>query len=98
MVPMIRIRAVEKAIGKAGSTGVYGAIREGVLTTGVKVGPRAVAWPEPEIDLIMRHRIAGATEDEIRALVCELMAKRKLLGCQPAPAKAARAAKGASAK
>jgi prophage regulatory protein len=37
------------------------------------------AYPESEIEAVVRARIAGATDDEIRELVKELVAKRREL-------------------
>lgn len=57
-------------------TTIYDGIREGLLTRGVSIGARAVAWPEHEVDAINAARIAGKSDAEIRDLVQRLMAKR----------------------
>jgi prophage regulatory protein len=36
-----------------------------------------VGWPSPEVDALLSARIAGKSEDEIRALVDRLHAARK---------------------
>jgi prophage regulatory protein len=56
----------------------YRHIAEGTLPPPVKLGPNTSAWPEHEITAIDAARIAGSTEDEIRALVKSLVAARKV--------------------
>jgi prophage regulatory protein len=43
----------------------------------VRLGPRSVGWPASEVAAINTARIAGMTDDEIRALVVKLEAARK---------------------
>jgi prophage regulatory protein len=45
----------------------------------VRIRGRATAWPAYELDALNRAEIAGASDDEIRALVRELLARRKTL-------------------
>ena len=52
-------------------------IQHGLFTRPLPIGARAVGWPENEVTTINAARIAGRTEDEIRALVLELEAARK---------------------
>tara|TARA_R110002020_G_C16117125_1_gene760051 strand:- start:537 stop:827 length:291 start_codon:yes stop_codon:yes gene_type:complete len=56
---------------------IYHEIREGLLTPPVKQGKRSSAWPLSEVLAINKARIAGNTEDEIRALVVALIARRE---------------------
>lgn len=51
-------------------------ITNGTFTPPVKVGQRKNAWPRSETQAILQLVIRGASEDEIRALVKELVAKR----------------------
>jgi hypothetical protein len=44
----------------------------------VSLGARAVGWPSDEVDAINSARIAGKTDEEIRALVAKLEADRKV--------------------
>jgi prophage regulatory protein len=48
------------------------------MTTPVKLGGRAVGWPEYEVEAILMARIAGKSDDEIRTLVAKLEADRRL--------------------
>ena len=50
----------------------YQDITDGLWTKPVKVGPRASAWPDFEVDLINAARVAGQSDDEIRDLVRRL--------------------------
>lgn len=52
-------------------------IQEGVFTHPVPIGPRAVGWPEHAVDAINAARIAGKSDEVIRALVSKLEAARK---------------------
>ena len=61
-------------------SGFYEAIAKGLLPPAVKVGIRAAAWPEHELQAINRARIAGRSDDDIRALVQKLVADRASLG------------------
>ncbi len=51
-------------------------IANGTFPPPIKVGQRKNAWPRSETQAILRLVIRGASEDEIRALVRELIAKR----------------------
>lgn len=70
-----RIADVIAARGCAKSTH-YADIANGLWTKPVKLGKHASAWPEHENDTQIAARIAGKSDDEIRALVKELQAAR----------------------
>jgi prophage regulatory protein len=72
---LMRLRPVLERRG-VGRTKHYDDIVKGIMTPPVCAGGRARAWPEDEIDAITAARIAGKSEDEIRALVKQLVAKR----------------------
>ena len=44
----------------------------------MQIGLRAVGWPSYEVAAINAARIAGKTDEEIRALVVKLEAARKV--------------------
>ena len=52
-------------------------IQDGLFTSPISIGYRAVGWPEHEVDAINSARIAGKSEAEIRALVSSLEKCRK---------------------
>jgi prophage regulatory protein len=73
---MLRIRGLAAKAGKSKSS-CYQDIKDGLLPPPVCIGGRCMAWPEPEIDAINRARVAGKSEDQIRALVQQLVEIRK---------------------
>ena len=52
-------------------------IQQGLFTCPVQIGLRAVGWPSTEVEALNAARIAGKTDEEIRALVVKLEAARK---------------------
>jgi prophage regulatory protein len=52
-------------------------IQQGLFTSPVQIGLRAVGWPETEVATLNAARIAGKSEVEIRELVAKLQAARK---------------------
>jgi prophage regulatory protein len=73
---ILRIPAVKSESGLSRST-IYLRISQKLWTKPVSLGARAVGWPSDEVDAINAARIAGKTDDEIRALVAKLEAARK---------------------
>lgn len=59
----------------------YARIKEGLITTPVKVG-KASTLPSDEIAALTNATIAGASNDELRTLVDTLHAKRKAGGAE----------------
>lgn len=56
---------------------LYADVAAGLFTRPVKLGPRASGFPSDEVQSIVRARIAGRTDEEIRALVRRLEAARQ---------------------
>lgn len=54
----------------------YADIKVGLFTAPVRIGARAVGWPAEEVAALNAARIAGKTEEEIRALVSHFEAAR----------------------
>ena len=73
---LLRLADVLKRRAKSRS-GHYADISAGLFTKPVKIGKRAAATPDNEIDAINAAHIRGASEDEIRDLVRQLHAARK---------------------
>jgi prophage regulatory protein len=73
---ILRLPAVKSESGLSRST-IYLRISEGLWTKPVSLGPRAVGWPSDEVAALNAARIAGKTEDEIRALVARMESARK---------------------
>ena len=65
------------AISGCSRSYVYQLINEGLWPKSVRIGVRAVGWPEGEVVAVCSARIAGKSSDEIRQLVVDLHAKRQ---------------------
>jgi prophage regulatory protein len=68
---ILRIPSVKSESGLSRST-IYLRIAQGLWTKPVSLGARAVGWPSDEIEAINTARIAGKTDEEVRALVAQL--------------------------
>lgn len=68
--------AVIAVTGPSRST-IYLRVSQGLWPQPVKLGARAIGWPSSEIMAINAARIAGLSDDEIRALVIKLEFARK---------------------
>jgi prophage regulatory protein len=75
---ILRVPAAKAQSGYSRST-IYLRIAQGLWTTPVRLGPRAVGWPAHEIDALNAARISGKTDAQIRILVESLHIKRKEL-------------------
>lgn len=73
---ILRLPAVKSESGLSRST-VYLRITQGLWTRPVSLGARAVGWPASEVATLNAARIAGKTNQEIRALVAKLETARK---------------------
>ena len=76
---ILRLPAVLKDRGRSRSAH-YLDIQNGLFTKPVPIGSRAVGWPDAELTALNAARIAGKSDDEIRALVVKLEAARKAAG------------------
>ncbi len=72
---IFRRRQVEAETGNARST-TYRLISQGLWPKPVHIGARAVGWPASEVAAINAARIAGRSDEDIRALVTRLHAER----------------------
>jgi len=75
-IPILRIPVVLRLRGRSRS-GHYLDIQQGLFPHPVKIGPRAAGHPENEVEVMNNARIAGKSDEEIRALVLTLEAARK---------------------
>lgn len=73
---ILRLPAVKTESGYSRST-IYLRIAQGLWTKQVSLGPRCVGWPLHEVTALNAARIAGQSDDQIRALVLKLEAARK---------------------
>ena len=72
---LLRRKQVEVESGYSRST-IYLRIAQGLWPRPVRLGPRAVGWPAGEVAAINAARIAGHSDDELRALVDALHSAR----------------------
>lgn len=72
---ILRLPRVKSYSGLGRST-IYLRISQGLWPKPVRLGARAVGWPETECEALNVARIAGKTDEEIRALVSRLVADR----------------------
>lgn len=73
---ILRLPAVLRERGRSRSAH-YQDIQEGLFTRPVSIGLRAVGWPSCEVAALNAARIAGKSNEEIRALVVKLETARK---------------------
>ena len=68
---------IAKELGLTGALGTILEVKDGLLTKPVSIGARSVGWPRGEIQAVLEARIAGCTDEQIRALVDRLHAQRQ---------------------
>lgn len=73
---ILRLPTVKSECGYSRST-IYLRISQGLWSKPVRLGTRSVGWPLCEVSALNAARIAGKTDEEIRALVVKLEAARK---------------------
>lgn len=74
---ILRLPSILRERGRSRSAH-YMDIQQGLFTPPVPIGARAVGWPADELAAINAARIAGKSDDEIRALVAKLVAARRV--------------------
>ena len=72
---ILRLPAVKEGTGSSRST-LYLRIEQELFTKPVSLGGRCVGWPASDVEKINAARIAGKSDDEVRALVRQLHAGR----------------------
>ncbi len=74
----MRLERIKDAAARQGVKPVtmYWRARQGLATTPIKIGKRASAIPASETDALIAARVAGLSDDQIRALVTSLHAER----------------------
>lgn len=74
---ILRLPSILRERGRSRSAH-YMDIQQGLFTPPVPIGARAVGWPADELAALNAARIAGKSDDEIRALVAKLVAARRV--------------------
>jgi prophage regulatory protein len=75
-IRFMRLKEVLKVV-PFGHTILYERVNEGLFPKQIHIGPKMVAWDESEVQEVMAAYKAEQTDDEIKALVRGLLAKRK---------------------
>lgn len=73
---ILRLTSVLEETGHRSPASIYNAVKDGLFTKQVRIGQRAVGWPQAEVHAINAARIAGCTEAQIRDLVIQMHARR----------------------
>lgn len=76
LATILRLPAVKADTGLSRST-IYLYASQGLFPKPVSLGARSVGWPSDEIAALNAARIAGKSDEDIRALVMKLEAARK---------------------
>lgn len=71
-----KVREICKRNGGQAPSTFYADKAEGLWPESIKLGARSVGFPCEEVDQIIAARAAGATTEQIKALVKRLMAQR----------------------
>lgn len=75
---MLRLPAVLQRKGDSKSS-TFAQINAGTFMEPVKLGPRASAWPDYEVEAVVAARIGGWTDYELRLLVSGLVELRRII-------------------
>jgi prophage regulatory protein len=75
-ISLLRLDTVVSRRGRSRPQ-LYIDIKRGTMTPPVRLGEKLSAWPSHEIDALNRAEIGGASQDELRALVLELLEQRQ---------------------
>ena len=79
-ISTLRLPKVVQQTGRSRAS-LYSDINEGTFPPPIKYTQRCVAWPDYEVNAIVRARIAGKSDDEIRCMVAEMIeARSRILG------------------
>lgn len=65
------------SVCRASRATIYVWISAGLMVPAIKLGSKSSAHPASEVNAILAARIAGKSDDEIRALVVQLTEARK---------------------
>ena len=75
---MTRLLKLPEVMGRSArkTTSVYARVKRGTMPPPLKRG-RSSFWVEHEVDAVLAAEIAGQSDEELRALVAQLVARRK---------------------
>lgn len=75
---MLKILRTPSVLAKCGlgRSAFYAAVQRGLMPRPVRISDRASGVPEHEVEAVMRARLAGHTDEQVRMLVDRLHAER----------------------
>jgi len=76
---MVKMAEIKDKKASPSHAPVYEEIRNGTFPQGVLIGKRSKAWPDYEIEILNAARLAGKSDDDLRALVKAFYLKRQEL-------------------
>lgn len=76
MERIIRLREVMSLTGLS-RTSTYEHISRGVFPKPIPLGGRMIGWRASEVDAVIKARVRGSTDEEIRVLVNSIIAGRR---------------------
>lgn len=74
-IRLLRLPKVKEQLGQSTAT-IYRQIQAGTLPKPIFASPRTAGWVKSELDAVLRARVAGKSEAEIKELVVQLMTDR----------------------
>lgn len=75
-ITILRLPAVKARAGLSRST-IYLRVSQGLWPRPISLGSRAVGWPSNEVEAINAARVAGHSDEDVRALVRRLHDERR---------------------
>jgi prophage regulatory protein len=75
-ITILRLPAVKARAGLSRST-IYLRVSQGLWPRPISLGARAVGWPSNEVEAINAARVAGHSDEDVRALVRRLHDERR---------------------
>lgn len=75
-INLLRLPEVIKRMGVSKAT-IYNMINEGTFPVPVKLGAKTSVFPEHEITLLQTFIIAGASDNEVKQIVNDILQKRR---------------------
>lgn len=75
---ILRLEAVKALTGICSHATIYAHIKAGLFPDSIPLGLRAVGWPADEVQAVIAARVAGVDDAELRALVQQLHAARRV--------------------
>ncbi len=72
----LRLADVQKAQANKSVSLIYREMSEGLFPPSIKLGRRFAAWLSEEIEAVNAARVRGASDDDIKKLVTDLVAAR----------------------